>query len=264
VTRVRVLAGGLLLGAVLVLASPASDAPAATADPGDPALRVRGGRVGDRVVFRIGVRAPETASGEPATLFLRSTRPLRWRCRGGGCPAPGISARAFDVRLLAPDRLLVTAAGGTTDAVVLDASVVAAGTTLAAERRRAEAAHAAATVPAKSGGGSLVTILLGLGAAVAAGLAVLAARRVRLREDQPWDAGAAPVQPPARGGPAGAGSPEHEANLWELVAAARAHPLQDPREAAQLDALLFELRQHAGLDGRIPGHLAALVVERGR
>jgi hypothetical protein len=257
----RVLAGRLLLGAVLAIGLPAAAAPAAVGDQADPMLRVRGGRVGDRVVFRIGARAPVTPNGEAAKLVLRSTRPLRWRCRGAGCAAPGASATTFEVPLEGLGRVLVTAAAGTTDAVLLEASALAGQTTLARAARRAPPVAAAGVVPARPGSGNVTTIVLGLGAVMAAALAVFAARRVGRREHRDPDAAATPApapraqrdEPPA----------DLDGNLWDLEAAARAQPPDDPREAAQLEALLFELRRHADIDGRIPGHLAALVRDRG-
>jgi hypothetical protein len=264
VTRVRALAGLLLLGAALTTALPAAEAQTGTGNEADPVLRVRGGRVGERVVFRIGVRAPVLPNGDAAKLHLRSTRPLRWRCRGAGCAAPGASARTFEVPLEGPGRVLVTAAAGTGEAVLLEASVVAGETTLARAARRAEPAEQAAILPAKVDGGSTTTIVLGLGAVIAAALAVFAGRRVGHRDERGRHAVPKPSRAPAPG-PALPEAPpaQHDGNLWELAAAARAQPPSDPREAARLEALLFELREHAELDGRLPGHLAALVRDRG-
>jgi hypothetical protein len=262
---VRTLAGRLLLGVTFLVALlPAAGASAATGGGApaaagmtapDPGLRLRGGRVGARVVFRVGVRNPQSVDGQPAMMFLRSTEPLRWRCRGAGCPAAGATAAAFSVRLEGTGRTLVTAAAGTAGAVALDAVVFAGRTRLASERLEA----AAAGRVGHTDDGLLATIALvlaGLGAAAVV-LALVLRRRRRDGDDEPgWATQEhhVPVRDP---------SPyEDDGNLWEMAAAARARPPADPESAAELQALLFELRQYAGIDGRIPGHLAALVRER--
>jgi hypothetical protein len=239
-------------------AQPATDGGAAdpaTATAPDPGLRVRGGRVGARVVFRVGVRNPRPVDGQSAMMFLRSTQPLRWRCRGRGCPAPGATAAAFSVRLEGAGRTLVTAAAGTPGAVALDAVVFAGRTRLAAEHLEAAAAgrvgHGDAGLLAK-----LALVLAALGAAAAGLWYVLRRRRRDAGEDATWptEEHRVPMRDPS--------VREDDGNLWEMAAALRARPPADPESAAELQALLFELRQYAGIDGRIPGRLAALVRER--
>jgi hypothetical protein len=247
----------LLLGVAVLLVLPAAPAPAAT-DPYDPGLRLRGGRVGDRVVFRIGVRNP-TAETSDVSLLLRANEALRWRCRGNGCPAAGRRSTEFTVALVGGGRTLVTGAAGTVSPIVLTATVLAGEERLATQQREADGVSGPVRrAAAEDGGGPWGQIVLALGAIVAAVLALLAIRRQSRRP---------PAEPrttrivatPATA--AAGGQDEHDGNLWEMTAAARTHPPEDPHAAAELEALLFELRPYAGIDGRIPGHLAALVRE---
>jgi hypothetical protein len=246
----------LLLGAAVLLLLPAMPAPAAT-DAYDPGLRLRGGRVGDRVVFRIGVRNPSAETSD-VSLLLRATDALRWRCRGNGCPAAGRRSTEFTVALVGGGRTLVTGAAGTVRPIVLTAAVLAGSTQLATQHREADGISGPVQRAAsKADGGPWGQIALALAAIAAAALALWAMRR-QSRRPPPEPRTKRIVATPSAAG----GAPdEHVANLWELTAAARAHPPEDPQAAAELDALLFELRPYAGIDGRIPGRLAALVRE---